>query len=260
VQQLALMSEKTPIHEEIGSALDAEASEGLAMIRNHDKAGGVSVSEIAAKWERRQSNNNNKTSLNSLQQWASTQAVVNAREFQAHVVDYAVEWEQVVTERCDKELKEVRKLQADRAHYEHKLEGLRQRANDLGVKGKASPAKSLTKFNRNEDKLKEAYMVHEAAAGQLCVLFETVTQDGWKDLYYLAKNYMKWEANRVGRESDIYCQLAKTLESMKTTLKQNTSKNPKATKAKTLESPKTTLNILKKGPKSPKPIKKKKKV
>jgi hypothetical protein len=32
----------------------------------------------------------------------------------------------------------------------------------------------------------------------------------------LAKNYMKWESNRVGRESDIYSQLPKTLDSMKT--------------------------------------------
>jgi hypothetical protein len=224
------MSEKSPIHDEVGSALDGQASEALAMIRKSGGVGGISVSEIAAKWERRH-NSEGKSSLNGIQQWASTQAVVNAREFQAHVVEYAVEWEQVVTERCDKDLKEVRKLQADRTHYERKLEGLRQRANDLGVKGKSSPANSVTKLNRNEDKLKEAYMVHEAAAGRLCVLFESVTQDGWKDLYHLAKNYMKWEANRVGRESDIYCQLAKTLESMTTTLKQNSSKTPKTQKA-----------------------------
>jgi hypothetical protein len=110
------------------------------------------------------------------------------------------------------------------------VESLRQRANDMEVKGKASPANAVEKLHRNEEKLKEAYMVHEAAAGRLCVLIETVTQDGWKDLYHMAKNFMKWESNRVGRESDIYCKLSKTLDSMKTTFKKNASKKTKVKK------------------------------
>jgi hypothetical protein len=149
------------------------------------------------------------------------------------VVGYAVEWETVVTGRVDKELKQVRKLQADRRHYERKVESLRQRANDMEAKGKASPsASAIEKLHRNEEKLKEAYMVHEAAAGRLCVLIETVTQDGWKDLYHLAKNFMKWESNRVGRESDIYCQLSNTLDSMRTSFKKDASKKTKVKKSK----------------------------
>jgi hypothetical protein len=122
-------------------------------------------------------------------------------------------------------LKNVRKLQADRAHYEKKVEALRQRANELESKGKMSPASQVVKLERNETKLKHAYMLHEYDAGRLCVLIEAAATNGWKDLYHVVKNYIKWESNRVGRESDIYCQMSGTLKSMKANFKEKSKKS-----------------------------------
>jgi hypothetical protein len=215
------MSQDSPIHDSIGCELDREASEALNKVRELE-ASEKSVCQIAGEWESRYKADF--SSLCVLQKFASTQAVCNSREFQQHVVEYAVQWENVVTERVEKELKNVRKLQGDRTHYERKVESLRTRANDLVSKGKTSPASQADKLERNETKLKEAFVVHETEAGRLCTLIEAVTKDGWLDLYHLARNYMKWESNRMGRESDIYCKLSKTLVSMKTTHKRNSSK------------------------------------
>jgi hypothetical protein len=208
------MSENSPIHEELGCELDGEATQALETIRQSDGAG-KTVSQVATEWEKRQKVD--LRSLSVLQQLASAQAMVDVREYRkVHMVEYAVDWEQVVTERVEKELKNVRKLQGDRSHYEKKVENMRKRDNELQAKGKSSPAAQREKLESNETKLEEASMLHEAEAGRLCVLLEAVTQEGWKDLYILAKNYMKWEFNRVGRESDIYSQLPRTLDSMKT--------------------------------------------
>ena len=214
------MSEKSPIHDEVGSALDGAAIESLNVIRQSDGQGSKSVAEVAQQWASR--NGIEVSSLHVLQEWASAQSVVNAREYQDHIVQYAMDWEQVVTERVDAEIKNVRKLQGDRTHYERKVEGMRKRANEFESKGKPNPPAQAEKLERNEVKLKEAYTTHELEAGRLCVLIEAVTQEGWRDLYFLVKNYMKWESNRVGREGDVYTQLATTIDSMK--VKQNANK------------------------------------
>ena len=224
------MSASSPIHDEIGCELDGEATEALDSIRQLN--GGVkTVNEVATEWQARQ--NADISSLKVLNQWSSAQGIVNGQDYKQHVTDYAIQWEQIVTERVEKEIKHVRKLQGDRSHYEKKVETMRKRDNELLAKGKTSPAAQKEKLERNETKLKEAYMLHESEAGRLCVLIEAVTQEGWKDLYFLAKNYMKWESNRVGRESDIYSQLAGTLESMKTKTASTKKKNKKGKDKKT---------------------------
>jgi len=214
VEQLGLMSENSPFYNDLGYELDAEATEALEVSsRQTDNNGSKNIQDVVREWKQR--NRVEVSSLQVLQQCASAQAVVNAREYRSHVLRYAIEWEQVVTERVEAELKNVKKLQCDRSHYERKVESMRRRANDLEAKGKTSPASQAEKLERNETKLKEANKTHETEAGRLCVLIEAVTKEGWKDLYLLAKNYIKWESNRVGRESDSFSQLPATLDSMK---------------------------------------------
>lgn len=190
------MSKQTPIYKHVGKDLEGE-TEGQALIQ-------IAESEI--------------DSLCIVQRVASAQAEMNAQEYFEHIISYAEEWDKIVTQRIDRELKNVRKLQNDRSHYEKKVENLRQRVSDLQEKGKPNLTQE-EKLIRNEAKLKEAYNYHEEEADKLCTLIEAATYDGWKDLYTFVKNLMKWESNRVGRESDIYSHLAHLLESMKASLK-----------------------------------------
>lgn len=179
VSQLSLMSQNSPIFDDLGLGLDAPSSEALRRICESSESGN-SVTQVIQK---RNETEPEFTSLSALQQFASTQAVCNQREFNDHVVVWAMEWETTVTERVDAELKNVRKLQGDRDHYEKKVETLRRKLNDLEAKGKASPANQVEKLKRNEEKLKEAFLLHENNAGRLCAMIEAVTRDGWVELY-----------------------------------------------------------------------------
>ena len=128
----------------------------------------------------------------------------NIVEYQEMVLDYASEWQSVVTQRVDKALKEVKKLQQTRRHYESKVEGLRKRVNQLEAKDKEVPESLGEKLTRNEGKLRDAFEVHELEAGKLCILIEHVTQEGWHNLKHLIENALEWEMNRLARENAIY--------------------------------------------------------
>lgn len=179
-----MMSQASPIYEEIGLGLDPTSADALKQMVDTDANAGASTASgdsVAEVMEKRLETDSR--SLAVVQKFGAAHAVGNHREYEQHVVTYAVDWEQAVIERVDRELKQVKKLQADRDHYEKKVEGLRKKANDVEAKGKESPAAQVEKLSRNEEKLREAFILHETEAGRLCALIETVTRDGWLELY-----------------------------------------------------------------------------
>jgi hypothetical protein len=218
-EHLANMSEKSPIYDEIGNDVDDETSAALKRLRQRSTphgAGRLTTTEEVTelKEEYRKQRGADSLSMYGLFSFGAAQDVANDNEYQAHVVDYVVGWERIVTERIDAEMKKVKELEVSRRHYEDKVEGLREKTNNMEEKGK-DLSKSLTeKLERNEEKLKDAFTKHERQAGKLCVLFEAVTHEGYKDLYPLVKNFMKWEMNRISREHDIAQRLSETLESL----------------------------------------------
>ena len=216
VMHLGLLSEKSPLFDDVGKPLNGESTQTLQTIREDPTTNSTVVAQVKSK--------NTIRSVEALEQLAATQGIVNEREYNDRVVDYAIEWEKTVLEQVESELKKVRKLQGDRSYYEKKVDTLRQKANNLEEKGKTIPPSQVERLERNETKLKEAFVLHEKEAGRLCVLIEEVTSNGWKDLYHLVKNYCKWESNRVSRETDIYSELSTTIDSMKSTYKINSKK------------------------------------
>ena len=176
------MSQHSPVYEDVGRDLDTSNSEALAQICHPDKA--ADSDEIMKIMKKaRSEENDDSMSLVAIQKFGRAEAMLNAREFQQHVVEWATEWELAVTERVDRDLKNVKKLQSDRDHYEKKVESLRRRSNELEDKGKTNPKGQVEKLERNENKLKEAFIMYETEAGRLCTLFEAVTRDGWIELY-----------------------------------------------------------------------------
>ena len=216
VLHLGLLSKNSPLFDDVGKPLNGESTQILQTIREDPTTKSTVVAQVKSK--------NTIRSVEALEQLAATQGIVNEREYNDRVVDYAIEWEKTVLEQVESELKKVRKLQGDRSYYEKKVDTLRQRANNLEEKGKTIPPSQVERLERNETKLKEAFVLHEKEAGRLCVLIEEVTSNGWKDLYHLVKNYCKWESNRVSRETDIYSELSTTIDSMKSTFKINSKK------------------------------------
>lgn len=200
-----MFSENGPLYDHIGAGIDESTSKALTAIM---EAPGPStetenpVHKLMLKATREE--NDRLFNLMAIQQFGSAHATTNQREYDTHVLTWAMDWEQAITERIDGDLVKVRKLQGDRDHYEKKVELLRKRYNDMESKGKVSPKGQVAKLERNEAKLKEAFVAHEAAAGRLCTLIEEVTHHGWIELYTLCRNYMKWEVNR-GTCDRVFC-------------------------------------------------------
>ena len=150
---------------------------------------------------------------------ATTEAVqrdeqVSAAEYQQHIVHYVTEWESAVTAKVDSEIKEVKKLQQFRLHYEKKVDGLRRKVVALDSRGKELPTDLVEKVDRNEQKLREAWEEHEKRASLLCTLIEEVTRNGWKDVYPLVGNLLKWEYNKSSRDSTNYGKFPTILNSL----------------------------------------------
>jgi hypothetical protein len=244
-KQMSLFSQRTPIKEEMGREVDGEATEKFQLLSQQFYSSSFStasyspsisrpkspssmsfllqsvglvwddsrpslLSQISEDYRKRSGANG--LSLYGLYSLGAAQAVVTDSEYQKYVVQYTTKWMELITERVDTGLKRVRKLASERLHYERKIETLRNRANDLERKGKTSPGSAVERLSRNEAKLQEAFAAHEKEAGKICALIETVTQDGYKDLYTLVRNYIEWEQIRIERESDISCQLKSTLD------------------------------------------------
>jgi hypothetical protein len=60
-------------------------------------------------------------------------------------------------------------------------------------------------------------------AGKLCVLMEVATFGGWRDVYPLVENVMKWQANRVTNENDNDVKLLPTFKVLKFTFNEANS-------------------------------------
>lgn len=219
VEHLSKMSEKSPIHDEIGNDVDDETSAALKRLYKRSDPNGkgrlTTTDEVAAlKEEYRNREGSDSLSMYGLFSFGKAQEVANGNEFNTHVVKYVVDWEKIVTVRVDTELKKVKELESVLRHYEDKVVGLREKSNAIEEKGKEPSESQAEKLERNEEKLKEAFNKHERQAGKVCALLEAVTHDGYKDLYPMVKNYMKWEMNRISREHDIAERLSETLEAL----------------------------------------------
>jgi mRNA-degrading endonuclease HigB of HigAB toxin-antitoxin module len=148
------------------------------------------------------------TSLASVHQVATEKARVGAEEYQKKIINYAIEWEHIVTTRVDEDMKNTNALHDALNHYQNKVDTLRKKVNAVENKGKESPAKLSEQLTRNEDKLKESWKVHEESASTLCNLLDEITTGGWKDLYPLITAALKWEVGRAKGEHDVYGKLS----------------------------------------------------
>lgn len=106
-----------------------------------------------------------------------------ADKYGQFVINYAIEWDKIVTQRVMTGLKEAEKLRRDLDHYQKKTESLRVSVNGVLAKGKQVDKKTEEKLSRNEEKLKTAREQYNKVASSMCVLIEEVTERAWKDIH-----------------------------------------------------------------------------
>lgn len=101
------------------------------------------------------------------------------------VVDYAVQWEKVVTTRISADLKTAEQLRVELVHYQSKVDTLRQQVDSVLAKGKRPKDDLSDKLERNTEKLKDGRDSYEAFTDNLCSLLEEVVKRSWRDLHPL---------------------------------------------------------------------------
>jgi len=145
-----------------------------------------------------------------------------ADDFQEKGVDYVRQWQDVVTTRCNSEIKRTEAMRRDADHYQTKVESLEQGSNKLREKGKEVPVATTEKLERNRDKLEEANKLYQHAAKDLFLLLEEVVERSWRDLHPLFMRLLQLETNS---STDDYNVIQSDLKSVMSKVKQVGTKN-----------------------------------
>jgi hypothetical protein len=115
-------------------------------------------------------------------------------KWEEKVLNYAVEWEKLMTIKFTQELKKVEELRKSLDHYEKKMENLRSSSEKEKAKqNKGSTVNSTEKMERNEDKLEQARREYEKNEDNLRKLFEEFVDRSWKDLYPLLFSLLNFD-------------------------------------------------------------------
>mmetsp|Transcript_17146 Transcript_17146/g.39407 ORF Transcript_17146/g.39407 Transcript_17146/m.39407 type:complete len:396 (+) Transcript_17146:82-1269(+) len=220
MQQYVLLSEDTPLWNHVGKALTDEQVSEIETSGDMKTLEGIQLRTEAIT---KVADDIGPGSLMAHQQLAKMQDELNQVEYKTHIVDYIDEWDEVVTSKLDADVKSVRELAKQREYYINKVDLLREKVNKIERKGKKiAPKKMSDQLDRNEKRLVDIDNLYEKKANQVSVeLFEATTR-GWVDYYPVLKNVMKFEVNRLGRESSTYGSLHSTLTELKSDYREAT--------------------------------------
>lgn len=184
-QHLALLAKDTPLFDKTGQLPDAEHPSDKVL------------------------------SYLSIQEGVSGKAKMYCQKYAQFVIDYAIEWEKVVSSRVNKGLKTAEQLRVELDHYQRKVESLRQAANATMAKGKQVDAKTADKLTRNEDKLGKCRDTHAQFVRSLCILMDEVTDRSWRDLHPLLIKIAQFEVTLSGDEAKALSSLNSIVNELK---------------------------------------------
>lgn len=218
-----MMSKGTPIWDHVGKPLTPEQ---MAEIQGRGDEVTPETIELQSKSIMKVADDIGSGSLVAFQQLATMQDKLDELDYQTHIIEYIDEWDDVVTSMGDKQIKECLDLSKRRDHYVRKVDNLRKKVNRIEHRGERDAPPGLQqKLDRNEDKLQKADDRFEDKSNDLAVVLIESVHKGWIDLYPLIKNAMKFEVNRMSRESSTYGRLTGTLSGLKSDYKAATKES-----------------------------------
>lgn len=215
-----MMSKGTPIWEHVGKPLSPEQVAEIQSPGDEITPEGI---QLQSESIMKVADEIGSGSLIAFQQLAAMQDKLDELDYQTHIMDYIDEWDDVVTSMGENEIKQCLELSKRRDHYVQKVDRLRKKVNRIERRGvRDAPDDLQKKLGRNEDKLDKADGMYEDKANDLAVVLSESVRRGWIDLYPLIKNAMKFEVNRLSRESSSYGRLTGTLAALKSDYKDAT--------------------------------------
>jgi hypothetical protein len=138
-----------------------------------------------------------------------------ADKYGTFVINYAIEWDKIVTARVSTGLNEAEKLRRDLDHYQKKTESLRAGVGQVVAKGKQVDSKQEVKLGRNEEKLSKAKLEYNKVATNMCILIEEVTERAWKDIHPMLLKIAQFDAALSSDETKELSELNQVEEKLK---------------------------------------------
>lgn len=142
--------------------------------------------------------------LKRLQDKLSKNKHRHAKSYQEMVIDYAAEWETVVSKMVEGGVSYSRKEHKTVQHYEDKVAKLRKQTNELEQNNKNTPTTLTEKLTRNECKLEKAWQEYDRIGTRTANLLEAATKMGWKDLHPLIQAMISFEQERERDEQSLW--------------------------------------------------------
>jgi hypothetical protein len=124
-------------------------------------------------------------------------------KYTEHILNYATEWERILTTRITGHLRQSETLRVDLDHYGKKVEDLHKSINKTMTKGKIVGDENVDKLKRNEAKLVQARQEYDRFVNDLCGLMEEVMLRGWKDLHPLLVKMAQFDTTLSNEESTL---------------------------------------------------------
>jgi hypothetical protein len=158
---------------------------------------------------------NNAVSYSATHQRVAAKVTGYADKYNQFVVDYALEWDKVVTARVTAGLKNTDVLRRDLDHYQKKVEELRTQSNKILAKGKMVDDKTAEKLKRNEEKLGQAKEIYNRAARDMCMLLEETSDRSWKDLHPILVKMAQFDMTLANDEAKGLAEMESVVTALK---------------------------------------------
>lgn len=163
----------------------------------------------------------NQPTASDLSSYAAVHSSINIRQrmstdcFLKHVVDYALEWENLIIAPVSASLKHSESLLRDLDHYQEKFEWMTLEVNRITSKGKVVDERVAARLRRNEKKLQQARKDYNIFASNLCLVLEEVTAKGWQNLHPILLKLIQFDIKTASDEDQLLSNLTPVAESLK---------------------------------------------
>jgi HPt (histidine-containing phosphotransfer) domain-containing protein len=204
------MAQDTPIWNHIGTPLTPEQITNIQHVDDEITPESIDIqSQSIMKVAEELAGSAAGGSVIALSQLAAQSEKLNVMEYRNQILDYLDEWDDVVTNLLDDELKIIRKFNKKRTYYVSKVDGLREQVNRIEKRGaKRAPHRLVEKLERNEQKLQLSDQVYQEYSNTVALNLTESIRRGWVDLYPVLESIMEFEVNKLSRDNSILGQLS----------------------------------------------------
>ena len=129
-------------------------------------------------------------------------------QFEEKIMDYAIEWQQLVTLKFTSCLEQVQGSRRSLDHYTKKVQHMQQR-NSSRFK-----QQDHEKLERNQDKLDQAARAFGKHKRNLDLLTNVLLENSWKDLYPLLVHLMEHDLNSAQDRALVLSDFSTTLNDL----------------------------------------------